>query len=95
MTARQEPDTERQSHSGGSQPPTNSIPCNPDRMTPTPTPSFGVGLPPLPQKLIERIKEGEFIDMSELTIDHLSMSPFNDTNKPSHSKRRLVTLIIE
>ena len=95
MTARQEPDTERQSHTSGSQPPINSIPGNPGHMTPTSTPSFGAGLPPLPQKLIERIKEGEFIDMSELTIDHLSLSPINDTSKPSHSKRRLVTSIIE
>ena len=33
--------------------------------------------------------------MSELTIDRLGLLPFDETSKPSHSKRQLVTSIIE
>ena len=57
--------------------------------------SFRVGLPPLPGSLIKRIQDGEFIDMSELTVDCLSMLPFEEASKSSQSKRRLVTSIIE
>ena len=53
------------------------------------------GLPPVPNKLVKRIQDDEFIDMSELTIDRLSMSSPDETSKPSHSKRRPVTSIIE
>ena len=94
-SARQGPDTERHSHTSGNQPPTSLMPGNSERTATISTPSFGAGLPPVPQKLVERIQEGKFIDMAELTIDRLSMSPFNDTSKPSHSKRWLVTSIIE
>ena len=94
-SARQGPDIERFSHTSGNQPPTSLMPGNSKRAATISTPSFGAGLPPVPQKLVERIQEGEFIDMAELTIDRLSMSPFNDTSKPNHSKRWLVTSIIE
>ena len=94
-SARQAPNTERHSRASGNQPPTSLMPGNSEQTATISTPSFGAGLPPVLQKLVERIQEGKFINMAELTIDRLSMSPFNDTSKPSHSKRRLVTSIIE
>ena len=94
-SARQGSDIEKHSHISGNQPPTSLMPGNSERTGTISTPSFGAGLPPVPQKLVERIQEGEFIDMAELTTDRLGMSPFNDTSKPSHSQRRLVTSIIE
>ena len=57
--------------------------------------SFNAGLPPPPVTLVKHIQEGEFIDMSELTVDHLSMEPQDESSKPSHSRRRPVTSIIE
>ena len=69
---------------------------NQDHFTGTPAASaFGAGLPPVPSRLIKRIQEGDFIDMSELTIDHLTMSPLDETGKSPTPKRRPVTSIIE
>ena len=69
---------------------------NQDHFTDTPaTSSFGAGLPPVPSRLIKRIQEGNFIDMSELTIDHLTMSPLDETGKSPTPKRHPVTSIIE
>ena len=56
---------------------------------------FGAGLPPVPNQLVKQIQNYEFIDMSELTIDRLSMSSLEETSKPSHSKRWPVNSIIE
>ena len=94
-SARQGPDTERHSHASGNQPPTSLMPGNSEWTATISTPSFGAGLPPVLQTLVKRIQEGKFINMAELTIDRLSMPPFDDTSKPSHSKRQLVTSIIE
>jgi len=41
------------------------------------------------------MQEGEFIDMSELTVDHLSITSQDESSKPSRSKRRPVTSIVE
>ena len=39
---------------------------------------IGVGLPPIPPRLVTRIEVGEFIDMAELLPDHLGA-----TTRPS------------
>ena len=36
--------------------------------------SIGIGLPPVPQKLVMRIQAGEYIDMAELLPDRLGIS---------------------
>ena len=56
---------------------------------------FGARLPPVPSRLIKGIQDDEFIDMSELTINRLSMLPPEDTSKTTNSKRRPVTSIIK
>jgi len=48
---------------------------------------FWAGLPPVPSGLVKKIQLGEFIDMTELTIDRLS--------KPSQAKLRPVVSIVE
>ena len=57
--------------------------------------AFGAGLPPISTKLIKRIQDGEFIDMSELAIDRLGLPLSDDSTKPVHSRRRPVTSIVE
>ena len=56
---------------------------------------FTAGLPPVPNALVKRIQEGEFVDMSELTVDSLSMMQGDESSKSNHSKKRPVTSIIE
>ena len=95
--SRREPNTERQDSTSHQQLPSNAAAGNPDHTSgiPTASPSFGAGLPPVPSKLVKRIQDSEFTDMSELTIDCLSMSLPEETCKPSQSRRRPVTSIIE
>lgn len=57
--------------------------------------SFGAGLLSVPSRLIKRILEGNLIDMSELTIDYLTMSLLDETSKSPNPKRHPVTSIIE
>ena len=57
--------------------------------------TFGEGLPPVPTKLIKTIQEGEFIDVGELAIDRLGLPFLDDSTKPTHSRRRPVTSIVE
>ena len=47
---------------------------------------IGVGLPPIPPRLVTRIEAGEFIDMAELLPDHLE--PATTLTLTKHSKRR-------
>ena len=35
---------------------------------------IGAGLPPVPQKLVQRIQAGEYVDMSELLPDRLGVN---------------------
>jgi len=49
----------------------------------------------LPNTLVKRIQEGEFVDMSELIVDSLSMAQGDESGKSNHSKKRPVTSIIE
>ena len=92
-SSRQEPDTGRQTSTNSQWlPSTSASDCTSNSPSAS---SFGAGLPPVPNKLVKRIQDDEFIDMSELTIDRLSMSSPDETSKPSHSKRRPVTSIIE
>ena len=95
-TSGQQSHTGRQSGASSSSSLTTTTVGNPDLRTGIPVASlFGAGLPPVPVKLIKRIQEGEFVDMSELTIDRLSLPPSDEASKPSHSKKRPVTSIIE
>jgi len=94
--ARLEPDTGRQTSTNSQQSSSNSAPGYLDlKITTSSASSFGAGLPPVLNRLVKRIQDGEFVDMSELTIDCLSMSSPEETCKPSHSKRRPVGSIIE
>jgi len=45
--------------------------------------------------LVKRIQEKEFVDISELTVDSLSMAQGDESSKSNHSKKRPVTSIIE
>jgi len=56
---------------------------------------FLAGLPPVPKMLAKRIQDREFVDMSELTVDCLSMLTGDEATKPNHPKRRPVTSIVE
>ena len=95
-SSRREPDTGTQNSANRQQLPSNSVVGNPDHTTNTPiASSLGAGLPPISSRLVKRIQDGEFIDMSELTMDCLSMSLPDDTCKPNHFGRRPVTSIIE
>jgi len=40
-------------------------------------------VPPVPQKLIEKIEAGNFIDMSELLGDHMGVFDNDDTSRKS------------
>ena len=57
--------------------------------------AFGARLPPVPTKLVKRIQDGEFIDMSELAIDRLGLPLSDDNTKPVRSRRRPVASIVE
>ena len=57
--------------------------------------AFGAGLPPVPTKLVKRIQDGEFIDMSELAIDRLGLPLSDDNTKSVCSRRQPVTSIVE
>jgi len=51
--------------------------------------------PPVPNMLVKRIQEGEFVNISELTVDSLSMAQGDESSKSNHSKKCPVTSIIE
>ena len=56
---------------------------------------FGVGLPPLSAKLVSRIEDGEFVEISDLLSDHLGTLRNEDQQKLPNSKRRTVTNTFE
>ena len=59
--------------------------------------SIGAGLPPVPQKLVERIQAGEYVDMVELLPDRLGAhgsSPAKE-EKGSKQPKRQITSIAE
>ena len=58
---------------------------------------IGAATPPVPPKLVERIKAGEFIDMAELLPDRMgtSKSFIADESTKQKSRRRPVSSIIE
>ena len=47
------------------------------------------GLPPVPARLVKRIKEVMYIKMSELLPDHLSSAEFNISDQSTSSKSKL------
>ena len=59
--------------------------------------SIGAATPPVPPKLVERIKTGDFIDMAELLPDRMgtSKSSMVDESTKSKVRRRPVSSIIE
>ena len=57
--------------------------------------TFSAGLPPVPTKLVQRIQDGEFIDMGELATDRLGLPFMDDSTRASYSRRRPVTSIVE
>ena len=70
------------------------------RVTHPPMMSIGMGLSPIPRKLVNRIQLGEFIDVAELLPDSLGVStnPQNTGEKdklPWETKKRQVTSILE
>jgi len=68
-----------------------------DITTPAPsfTKSFTAGLPPVPTALSKCIQGEDFIDMTELTVDYLSMRSYDEPSKSTQSKRQPMTSIIE
>ena len=50
--------------------------------------SIGTGLPPVPQKLVERIQAGEYVDMVELLPDCLGIHGGSTAKEEKGSKRR-------
>jgi len=56
---------------------------------------FSAGLPPAPKSLVKHIQEGRFVDMSELTVDCLTMLSDDESSKLHNPRRRLVTSVIE
>ena len=52
-------------------------------------------VPPVSQKLIEKIEAGNFIDMSELLSDHMGVLNNEDSPRPTKTKRHNVTNILE
>ena len=72
-------------------------PPHTDPEEPTAVLSIGVGLPPVPCKLVKRIQAGEFIDMAELLLDHLGIraGTTDKDEKASKLKRCQVTNILE
>ena len=59
---------------------------------------IGAGLPPVPQKLVQRIQAGEYVDMPELLPDRLGVNagpPVEGDKEDKKTKRRQVTNILE
>ena len=59
---------------------------------------IGAGLPPVPQKLVQRIQTGEYVDMAELLPDRLGVNagpPVEGDKEDKKQKRRQVTNILE
>ena len=65
--------------------------------TTTPPLYIGGGLPPIPGKLVRRIQNGHFIDMTELLPDNLEAANAtdNDQSKAASRKHQDVTHIID
>ena len=69
--------------------------------TPSTVLSIGAGLPPVPQKLVNRIQAGEFVDMAELLPDCMGVTTAplfieeKEDKQALKSKRRQVTNILE
>ena len=55
---------------------------------------LGTSCPPVPCKLVKKITDGEFVEMSELLPDRLASSGDKELSKSS-KKRRVVTDIVE
>jgi len=51
-------------------------------------------VPPVPQKLIEKIEAGNFIDMPELLSDHMAVFDNGEATSSTKKKRRNVTNIL-
>ena len=52
-------------------------------------------VPPVSQKLIEKIETGNFIGLSELLSDHMRVLDNEDSLRPTKTKQRNVTNILE
>jgi len=58
----------RQTSANSQQSPNNSASDNPDfTIAISSASSFGAGLPPVPNRLVKQIQDGEFVDVSKLT----------------------------
>lgn len=55
---------------------------------------LGTSYPPVPNKLVKKINDGDFVEMADLLPDRLANSGDNELAKPS-KKRRIVTNILE
>ena len=57
---------------------------------------IGAATPPVPPKLVERIKTGDFIDMAEFLLDCMGTSKSSGDESPKQKARcRLVASIVE
>ena len=57
---------------------------------------IGAGLPPVPQKLAQKIQSGDYVDMTELLPDHLGISDIKlSSDKQQGSKKKGISSILE
>ena len=57
---------------------------------------IGTGLPPVPQKLVQKIQSGEYVNMSELLPDQLGLSDIKPSSeKQQGSKKKVISNILE
>ena len=57
---------------------------------------IGAGLPPVPQKLAQKIQSGDYVDITELLPDHLGISDIKlSSDKQQGSKKKGISSILE
>ena len=55
---------------------------------------FGASLPPVPSRLVKRIEEGEFIELSDLLPERLAITSAEEDQSKSSKSRRMLTYYI-
>ena len=55
---------------------------------------FGAGRPPVPSKLVQRIEQGEFIELSDLLPERLALGTADESAK-GKAKKKIIPTILE
>ena len=61
----------------------------------TPLAIFAAALPPVPSKLVQKIKSGQFIEIAELLPETLAFSEFDEEADKGKGKKRVVKPILD